>query len=64
MAAKTYVHVVKKAAIAEHATLEFDPSDLPPLETGHVRAKPILISLTYNTITYARYAVNNDTSTS
>ncbi|KAK3069893.1 hypothetical protein LTR53_011428, partial [Teratosphaeriaceae sp. CCFEE 6253] len=54
MSATTYIHVVKKSAIAEHAALEFNPSTLPSLETGLVRARAALVSLTYNTLTYAR----------
>ncbi|KAK3640689.1 hypothetical protein LTR56_011781 [Elasticomyces elasticus] len=54
MATKTYVHVVKKASIAEHASIQVDLPEPPALSRGQVRARPVLFSLTYNTLTYAR----------
>ncbi|TKA73869.1 hypothetical protein B0A55_04486 [Friedmanniomyces simplex] len=54
MPTKTYIHVVKKAAIAEHASLEVDLSILPTPGKGQVRVRSALFSITYNNLTYAR----------
>lgn len=60
MSNESQIHVVSKENIANHTVLSLPSSSLPPLESGHVRVRTTIISLTVNTQTYARLgAVRN-----